>query len=320
MTLDEQLNNGHADRETANLAAEALRSVFSDLTKPDDVIQQLNQLQSEIMRLHTLANEKFTRLENEKKEFEDDKRKISELQKTIDELQSKRRSYFFLSRISESAQKAVLQQPKLLDTFVDTRECNAFVLSVDVRQSTALMLKARTPGAFASFINGLCSDLEDIITQNHGVYDKFTGDGILAFFPDFFSGTDAGYFACISAIECHKAFKERYQKSRTSFTSVLNNVGLGIGVDYGIVHLLQRTDSLTVVGTPVVYACRLGGAPAGKTYLNQPAYEQVQQQSSKTFFITEESLEIKHEGPMLAYSIELSGETHNPKPAAWQTI
>jgi hypothetical protein len=68
-----------------------------------------------------------------------------------------------------------------------------FVLSVDIRRSTELMLKARTAEKFAEFITGLSIELTTIVLNSFGVFDKLTGDGILAFFPDFFSGPDAAY-------------------------------------------------------------------------------------------------------------------------------
>ena len=48
--------------------------------------------------------------------------------------------------------------------------------------------------------------------------------------------------------------------------------GLGIGIDYGTVALVDSFASLTVVGPAVVYACRFTFSPAGKTYLNEQAY------------------------------------------------
>lgn len=138
---------------------------------------------------------------------------------------------------------------------------NAFVMSVDIRRSTELMLKAREAEQFAAFITGLCTRLTQIVLDSYGVFDKFSGDGILAFFPDFYSGEDAGYYAMTAAARCHKAFEEHYARSRTFFTSVLKDTGLGIGIDYGQVHLVQVAGGLTVVGAPVVYACRMGEHP-----------------------------------------------------------
>jgi adenylate cyclase len=193
-------------------------------------------------------------------------------------------------------------------------------MSVDLRQSTALMLKARTPQAFATFLDDLSGALVEIVKALEGVFDKFTGDGVLAFFPTFYSGKDAGYYALQAALESHAAFNKLYKSSRSSFKSILTKVGLGIGIDYGTVHLLQLADGLTVVGEPVVYACRLAGAPGGSTYLNQPAFEEIQRTASPAFLTSEVELDIKHEGPMLAYSVVASGTRYDPAEARWRLV
>jgi class 3 adenylate cyclase len=179
------------------------------------------------------------------------------------------------------------------------------------------MLKARSPEAFAAFITTLCADLMNIITEHFGVFDKFTGDGVLAFFPDFYSGDDAAFYAVAAADKCHASFSEHYQRFRRSFSSVLSGIGLGIGVDYGAVHLVQMAGGLTVVGAPVVYACRLSGAPPGVTLVNQPAYEVISDRFGATCFIDETTIEIKHEGGMLAYQVRLNGRDYKPSYPTW---
>ena len=62
---------------------------------------------------------------------------------------------------------------------------HAFVVAVDIRRSTDLMLKARTPRHFAEFTTALCVELTQVLLESGGVFDKFTGDGILAFFSNF---------------------------------------------------------------------------------------------------------------------------------------
>jgi len=74
--------------------------------------------------------------------------------------------------------------------------------------------------------------------------------------------------------------------------SVLRDVNLAVGIDFGGVHLVQVAGGLTVVGNAVVYACRLSGGPPGTILLNQPAYEEISAAYGGLCLITETSIEI----------------------------
>jgi hypothetical protein len=78
--------------------------------------------------------------------------------------------------------------------------------------------------------------------------------------------------------------------------------------------------NLTIVGSPVVYACRLGGAPAGYTLLNQPAFEIISERHGGRVLLEETSIEIKHEGVLVAYAASLSRSTFALSPPAWMSV
>jgi class 3 adenylate cyclase len=277
----------------------------------------LGAFQEELGDLRKRVAEQARALREEKSSAKEKEQRISALEASIGELQAKERIGFLLSRVNAVAQQQLLASEQFRDLFLKTRECIAYVMSVDIRRSTELMLKARSPEAFAEFITTLCGDLMNIVTDAYGVFDKFTGDGILAFFPDFYSGSDAAYRVVAAADRCHDVFRQHYHAYRKSFTSVLTDIGLGIGVDHGPVHLVQMAGGLTVVGAPVVYACRLSGAPPGKTLVNQPAYEKISHQAGGTCFIDETAMEVKHEGSMLAYEVRLNGRESHSAPPSW---
>lgn len=244
-------------------------------------------------------------------------REVDRLRETLQELRVKEQLNFILTRISVEAGRVLLESEALRHKFLQQTACEAFVMSVDIRRSTELMLKARSPQLYARFITELCCRLREAILAQHGVFDKFTGDGILAFFPDFFTGEDAGYYALCAAETCHRLFAEHYAKSRPCFLTVLKDVGLGIGLDFGTTHLVQIGDGLTVVGTPVVYACRMSGAKAGTTLANQPCYERLLERYGPYCLFTETDLNAKHEGSHVAYAVSLGDEPYQPQSPAW---
>jgi AcrR family transcriptional regulator len=220
------------------------------------------------------------------------------------------------SRVNEAVQKRILSSSDFLNQFVPGSHCEAFVMAIDIRRSTELRLKARDPQAFAAFLSSLCQKLAEVVKAHDGVFNQFTGDGILAYFPHFLGGVQSGAHAVNAALECHQVWLEHYRQHRHVFRTVLLDVGLGIGIDHGEVTTVEVAELITVTGEPMVYACRLSGAPAGATYLNQPAYEQIQAHRTGQFQIHETNLHVKHEGSTLAYAITAAPAAPDANSAA----
>lgn len=275
------------------------------------------ELQDEISAIRKQVHESATQLENLSATNKKKDKKIDLLEGQLENLEQKEALAFLLGSVTELAHEVLFNAESIKNEFFDHGEKQAFVVSVDIRRSTELMLKARSSVAFSTFITKLCDELIAIFKRNFGVVDKFTGDGILVFFPEFFSGDDAGYFALKACSEAIAAFEKCYRDFRSSFTTVLKDVGVGMGVDYGSVHLLKMAGSLTVIGQPVVYACRLGGAPAGHIYFNQPAYEKISESYSHVTHSVETELQLKHEGPVLCYDINICSDKYQPKLPKW---
>ena len=279
--------------------------------------ENTKQLREQIDKLRKDVTDQTKALAAAKTSTEEREHKIAALTSSLEQLDEKARLGFLLDRIHPTAQLHLRRSQEFQRQFLTKGECAAFVMAVDIRRSTELMLKARSAEQFARFITDLCGELTSIVLDEFGVFDKFTGDGVLAFFPDFYSGAHAAYRVVAAAERCHQAFDRHYRDSRTSFKSVLTDVGLGIGIDYGSVRLVQVAGGLTVVGEPVVYACRLSSAPARMTLLNQPAYEQISTNFGGFCFTQEHQHEIKHEGRMLAYEVRLSGRPFALDLPAW---
>jgi len=185
-------------------------------------------------------------------QHEEVKKQLEKIAEDFAELKKKQDLRYLLDRVCSPAKTKLLTDPSFKKRFEEAKTCNAFVLAIDIRRSTDLMLRGKTPRQYADFLNTACGRLVDEIKNQFGIVDKFTGDGQLAYFPDFFAGEDAGYRALTAAQDCHSTFAKTYRGARDSFTVALKDVGLGIGIDFGEVHLLRITDELTVVGAPVV--------------------------------------------------------------------
>jgi class 3 adenylate cyclase len=222
-----------------------------------------------------------------------------------------------LDKVSPRAHKALFSHRALRDRFLASNSaCAAFIMSIDIRRSAELMLNARSAELFAEFMAGLCEELKGLICDRFGIVDKFTGDGLLASFPEFFSGPDAGYRAISAAHEAH-LFTKRYKQHRSSFFTVLTEIGLGIGIDYGNIRFMRIAGDLTVVGAPVVNAARLSSAPVGKTVLNQQAHERIASHYGAFCSTSERELDIKHQGWVLAHEVKLKKLYFVPSDPPW---
>ena len=304
-----------------------LSETIENFKKMSDISKSINNpffterkidLEYEITQLKRELREKTSKLkekELEKQELKAEKRKLHDL---LEELDVKQKINHILPRICEEAGEKLFTDEEFKKKFNDKHAYDTVVLSIDIRRSTELMLKARKPELFSKFITELSEKLSKIIIDNYGIFDKFTGDGILAFFPKFYSGESAIVRALKAAQECHNIFNEHYWNSRDCFNVFVKDVGLGIGVDYGNVTLVNTNNELTVVGIPVVYACRMSGAKAGETLLNQPAKEELVYQYKHHLKIIESEIDINNEGKALAYKVEFVSEVDIEDDFEWK--
>jgi len=283
----------------------------------DAAFTRQKDLETKINGLTSKLRDKSKEIEQLEERDESKDKKISELSFQLKELEVIKLLSHLLPRVSERAQKKLCEDTSFSERFKLNSICKSVVVSIDIRDSTQLMLNAKSPELFAQFITSVSLKLAEIVTSNNGVYDKFTGDGLLCFFPDFYSGKDAIYYALKTAAEAHRLFQLEYGKYYKIFTVVRADIGLGIGIDFGDTCLTSISNDLTVVGIPVVYACRLSSAPANHTYLNQSAFEELEKNYTPHFSTTIRTHSFKNQGSMIAYDVEMNFEAIKPQTPDW---
>jgi class 3 adenylate cyclase len=218
-----------------------------------------------------------------------------------------------LSEMPVEAMKYFQENEGILNSLWDN-EIEAAVISIDIRKSTELMLKADDNLKFSAFITEIVEELILIIKKNYGIIEKFTGDGVLAFFPKNYSGENSVLHVVNAAYECHEKFNDVYSKHRNNFAAVLSNTGLGIGIDYGKIVIKNINRAINIIGRPVVYACRMSGISAKKTALNVKAYEEVYKVTGNTQIFYPEELSLKTGEILKCYCIDKKIETELIKP------
>lgn len=219
----------------------------------------------------------------------------------------------------------LLSSSSFLDNFSNvtsghkSRVHKSFVLSVDIRKSTELMLKAADKTMYVEFMLRLEKELRKILQDNLGIVDRFTGDGMLAYFPNFYSGDDAGLYCVRASHRCHQMFKDVLKSYKDTFQILPKDIGFGIGIDYGDISMYrgkETNEELIVIGSPVVYACRLSSVKANHTAVNIQAKKEIEnllrtseQNNLKDILdFKDASINIKHDEEIDIYYLRLAHE------------
>jgi class 3 adenylate cyclase len=159
----------------------------------------------------------------------------------------------------------------LLDSVIDGEPIQMFVMAADIRESTTLMKEAVRFERFALVMDKFVTSVRRGIRSSGGWFDKFTGDGFLAYWivqpapPDeyeerFVQTTGDIAHTAHTLIELfHRRVLEDFRSNSRNLSA---GVGLSIGLDAGPGYLVKIADELTIVGSPVVGAVRMVTAAA----------------------------------------------------------
>jgi class 3 adenylate cyclase len=160
----------------------------------------------------------------------------------------------------------------LLDSVIDGEPIQMFVMAADIRESTTLMKEAIRFERFASVMDRFVSSVRVGIRKSGGWFDKFTGDGFLAYWIVQGGGAADEYeerFVQTAGDLVHTAntlvdlFHRRVLEDfRANSRNLSSGVGLSMGLDAGPGYLVKIADELTLVGPPVVGAVRMVTAAA----------------------------------------------------------
>ncbi len=164
-----------------------------------------------------------------------------------------------------------LRKEELLDAVIDGEPIQMFVMAADIRNSTMLMKEAIRFERFAFIMDKFVTAVRRGIRGPGGWFDKFTGDGFLAYWI-VQAGPEDVYderFVQAAGNIVHTAqtlvdFFHRLvlEDFRSNSRNLPEGAGLSMGLDAGPGYLVQIGGELTVVGPPVVGAVRMVTAAA----------------------------------------------------------
>jgi class 3 adenylate cyclase len=160
---------------------------------------------------------------------------------------------------------------ELLDAVIDGEPIQMFVMAADIRESTTLMKESVKFERFAAIMDKFVSSVRLGIRRSGGWFDRFTGDGFLAYWivqsaePDEYeerfvqTAGDIAHTANILIDLFHRRVLEDFRGNSRNLSS---GVGLSMGLDAGPGYLVKIADELTIVGPPVVGSVRMVTAAA----------------------------------------------------------
>jgi class 3 adenylate cyclase len=182
-----------------------------------------------------------------------------------------------LARHGPPGARATLGEDAVEDLLTNrSTSVEASVVVGDLRMSTIILREAVQTTVFARFIVGFTEAVRSLANASGGWFDKFTGDGFIAYWltppGETTALRDVPEF-CQALLPAAGNLVSNLRKTSRNFPV---GVGLSLGADAGPCELVMVGEALTLVGGPIVGATRMvAGARSGQTLLNVYLGEQL---------------------------------------------
>jgi class 3 adenylate cyclase len=152
-------------------------------------------------------------------------------------------------------------------------ESQTVVVCGDIRRSQDLMTYTVDHKLFEQMMIRFFDTTRDLLNKNYGIFDKFTGDGFLAYFNEYICTSQNKNF-----LDCFLDFAKQYiEANLLLFTEWKKHVRklpdkeimVSLGADLGIVYYGDLSGHLVCMGDAIVWAERMCSASsAGEIYVN----------------------------------------------------
>ncbi|MGD0084746.1 MAG: hypothetical protein ABSD78_16370 [Acidimicrobiales bacterium] len=158
---------------------------------------------------------------------------------------------------------------EVVSAAINHRSLMCVVISCDIGKSTFLMKEAVSPARFASTLDEYVSAAKNVVRNHAGWFDKFTGDGFIAYWPyeqgDLIPTVSNVIKNMLVAIDF---FNDKFiPLFRANSQNFPDGVGISMGLDAGTCFPAVVADDLTIIGAPVVGAVRMGSAARASEFI-----------------------------------------------------
>lgn len=159
-------------------------------------------------------------------------------------------------------------------------QSDTIAIVADIRRSQDLMTYSSSE-IYSSKIIEFTGAVKDIILTSNGIFDKFTGDGFIAYYNKHMCETNGSdyynqmWYACVRIMEYANSFFEEWSKLLRKVPE--ENIGLSIGVDSGKILFTILDHQVFAVGEPCVWATRMSSSGhSGEIIFNNIPYHHIQ--------------------------------------------
>lgn len=168
---------------------------------------------------------------------------------------------------------------KIDDAYIDKMsKSDTLVVVGDIRRSQDLMTYGSNPDIYREKIIEFMDCTRQILKSNCGLYDRFTGDGFIAYFNEYMCEQEGkDYYemmlkSCREILEFSNPFFNEWVKLLRRIPEM--EIGLCIGVDSGMVSFKDLNNQLFAIGDACVWATRMNSAgEKGDIILNNIPYQ-----------------------------------------------
>ncbi len=228
--------------------------------------------------------------------------------------------YFRRKQLKWAGQLPEVLVDKMMDPSFMTKmsQSDTLVMVADIRRSQDLITYGLSPDFYREQIIGFLTEVRKILREDLGIYDRFTGDGFIAYFNEFVckqEGKDY-YEMVLDACNRIQMFSEGYFENWSNQIRKIpiEPIGLSLGIDSGMVNFKEIDDQLYAIGDACVWATRMCNAgKRGEIVFNNIPYHKVAAYG-KEGFSKEIDAVTKNGESFKAYSVKPSLVTYKTQP------
>lgn len=195
---------------------------------------------------------------------------------------------------------------------------DTLVMVADIRRSQDLITYGLSPDFYREQILGFLDSVREILRDDYGIYDRFTGDGFIAYFNQFVCDQEGKdyYEMILDACKRIQSFAGAYfEKWSNQIRRIpVEPIGLSLGIDSGRVSYKEIEGQFFAIGDACVWATRMCNAgKRGDIVFNNIPYHKIAPFGKGAFSEEIESVS-KNGESFKAYRIDPSLVTYQSQP------